>query len=974
MDRRTFLEQVLAPAGYISIRGLRADKSEGPKVKMFTSFDEADEFIAELEQEGREVYFSVATFKDNTKQSNVPNIAVLKSFFLDVDCGPGKDYATAQEGLQAAKEFCKATGLPRPTIISSGNGFHLYWILEESCGYNEWKKIGIALKQKVAALGFRFDPAVTGDGARILRVPDTMNTKDPQNPKPVTIIRIEPPIALKDFSALIPPVLDNADLSKAPLSALTKSLMGSPSPSLFSKLLTRSLKKVPVKETIKQVVMKDGVEEYEYKNKTVERSDGCPQIAHAYTERETLSEPLWWAALSIAQACTDNQEAIIQLSQGHPEFDPHEAFEKAAHSKGPRTCKEYQLLNPAMCNGCIHRDRITSPVQLGSYIELAKAEDNVREDIWHRGLQEFVEVEIPDVYPHPWARPKTGGVAYIGRPPGDDDDEEPSDELPEQLVYENDIWVKKRLNDPVDGMCLLVALILPRDGLVEFIIPQKYLNKKDKGPEVLASYGVTVMGRTMNRLLAYLMDWVKFWQKQDEVEEARAQFGFHDKNDCFVIGTREIRNDGSTMYSPPSSMTCEIAPMYETRGDLPTWKNIVNNYGKVGNEVRAFTLFASFGAPLYNFYNMGSMIIHLTNSASGVGKSTAQKVAGSVWGHPNLTLLNNSDTQNARLHRFGVLRHLPLLIDEITNIAPDELSKFAFDVSQNRGRNRMEAQSNSERRNNSSWNSLCITSGNNSLYDTLKQHKASVEGEMYRILELTVEKDDTLTKKESDYIFDQLLPDNYGLAGQLFMEYVVSNLDIVRRRLTEVQAEFDKAAGFESKQRFYSACCGAVFTGAEIAKHLGLHDIDIDAIKAWAIRTIGDIKESVAESSADDSLSSMGKFLNDYGRHMLIINGLPPQGATAGLHERPIKEPIGELYIRYEPDTKLLYIDRAAIEKWCSSRRVVVSSFLNHIDKSGILMSASAKKRLSEGTSMSGLPVPAIMVNAALLDLAHLGY
>src|SRR5699024_9028308 len=62
--------------------------------------------------------------------------------------------------------------LPQPSMtIGSGNGYHLYWILDKPAGH-ELKPIIEALANKLNA-----DTGAT-DIARVLRVPDTMNVKD----------------------------------------------------------------------------------------------------------------------------------------------------------------------------------------------------------------------------------------------------------------------------------------------------------------------------------------------------------------------------------------------------------------------------------------------------------------------------------------------------------------------------------------------------------------------------------------------------------------------------------------------------------------------------------------------------------------------------------------------------------------------------------------------------------------------------
>ena len=91
-----------------------------------------------------------------------------------------------------------------------------------------------------------------------------------------------------------------------------------------------------------------------------------------------------------------------------------------------------------------------------------------------------------------------------------------------------------------------------------------------------------------------------------------------------------------------------------------------------GNEVRAFALFLSLGAPMFKFFSLGGAILHLTNASSGVGKSTIQMVANSVWGHPTQAMLVKDDTMLSRYHRMGVVQNMILCIDELTNLPSED--------------------------------------------------------------------------------------------------------------------------------------------------------------------------------------------------------------------------------------------------------------------------------------------------------------
>ncbi len=348
----------------------------------------------------------------------------------------------------------------------------------------------------------------------------------------------------------------------------------------------------------------------------------------------------------------------------------------------------------------------------------------------------------------------------------------------------------KRLTDPDAGESLWMRLHMPKDGIREFSCPLSHVLSKDKFREVLAYQGVTAYNKKLDNLMAYVTRWVNDLQQVSEAEKARQQFGWHDNDTVFVVGNREITASGVN-YSPSSAATAEVATLYTKKGTVTEWAKVANIYNRKGNEVRAFTLFAGFGSALFKFTKLSGSIIHLTNNTSGVGKTTIQHMVNSIWGRPVETLLNQEDKYLARMHRVSVLGNLPPTIDELTNMADEEVSNMGYGMTHGRGRNRMQSQVNAERSNSLRWSLIAITSGNKSLYDQLYNLKDFPEGELMRILEFNVYKNDDMSKAESDEIFNGMY-ENYGVAGEVFMRYVIANLPEVKKMLVKIQRKFDK--------------------------------------------------------------------------------------------------------------------------------------------------------------------------------------
>jgi hypothetical protein len=931
-SRIPFLSSVLAEEGLYCVVGL---KKGAPRQTFVESIEEIDGVVDGLIAQGYDTYFGCAKYLNASEGRTAQNAKWFKAFWIDLDCGEEKPYETQVDALEALKGFVKVTGLPRPTIINSGRGVHAYWTLTAPIFYNDWKPTAEAFKKFCAVYNLKADPAVTADAARILRVPETLNYKD-SPPKAVDVMLVSPATTLSRFQEIVgigaeegePDLPFAKNVPRKVLDATTRALMGN-SVSRFGTIMRKSA-----------------------------HGKGCAQLVHIYRNQEETEEPLWRAGLSIAVNCEDGELAIHKISHGHPEYDPAETQTKADTLIGkPYKCATFHGLNPGGCDECPNRGKITSPIQIGAAIAEAKAEDNIVV-MRNAVLEEEVTVEIPE-YPFPYFRGKNGGV-YRRPLPGenkkkkdDDDDDEPQD----KLIYEYDLYVVKRLDDPDVGESLWMRLHMPKDGIKEFSCPLSSVMSRDKLRDVLSFQGVAAYNTKLDGIMAYVTRWVNELQQLTEAEKARQQFGWHENDTKFVVGNREISASG-VVYSPSSNATAEVAAAYGKKGTVSEWARVANIYAAPGNEVRAFTLFAGFGSTLFKFTKLSGAIIHLTNNGSGVGKTTIQHMVNSIWGRPVETLLNQEDKYLARMHRIAVLGSIPATIDELTNMFDEEVSNMAYSITHGRGRNRMQSQTNAERSNSLRWALIAITSGNKSLYDQLYNLKDFPEGELMRILEFSVSKNDRMSKAESDEAFNPM-HENYGVAGEVFMRYVIANLPEVKKLLLKVQRKLDKAAGFTQRERFWSATAACAITSGIITKKLGLHNIDVAAVYTWAVQELGKMRVEVRPGVVGP-LAHLGLFLNAHNNNMLIVNSTVDK--RSGLNAVPVREPRGELITRYEPDTKLLFVTTKVLREWCSETQVSYKALVDDLHRLGACQ-GSIKKAMSRGSDMSTPPVNALVID-----------
>jgi len=908
-----------------------------PDQRFVDTREEVEAAVKQLVAKKADVYFGCAKFGAQDKRTH-DNALHFQALWMDIDCGPTKGapdskghvkgYLTQEIGLQKLQEFCKSVKLPRPILVDSGYGIHAYWLLEEAISRREWEPLSKRLRDLCVENGLIVDPAVF-EASRVLRIPGTYNFKDKDNPLPVSVLNeLTTRMTYERIKELLgapEPEKEVPDYIPKGLSPMMEALLGNQI-KRFKTIMIRSAK-----------------------------DDGCQQLVHCFEHQSELEEPLWRAGLSIAAFCVDGKDAAHKLSNQYPDYDADEVERKVDYivaKGGPYTCATFERLRPGGCDECPHKGKIKSPIVLGA--EILEADDE--EVVVQTESGEEQTYQIPE-YPFPYFRGKNGGVYRKAA----DDEDEPA------LVYEHDLYVVKRMRHEEQGEVVLLRLHLPRDGVKEFSVPATSVVVKEKLREALAHQGVMQTPKQVESLLYYIMAFVKNLQYQKKAEIMRTQFGWVEKESKFIVGDREITKDG-VFYSPPSSTTKDVVQHIHTAGSLEKWKEVFNMYALPGLEPHAFAALTAFGSPLLKFTGLDGAIINVIYPYSGSGKSTTLYMCNSVIGHPKKLGAIWKDTMNTKMHMLGVMNNLANTVDEITNMTPAEFSDFAYSISQGRGKNRMKSQTNEMRVNNTSWQGITLASSNASFYEKLGLAKDSPDGEMMRVLEYRVEPNNVIDAALGKRMFDHQLLENYGHAIEIYIQWLVNNLEDAKALLAKVQARIDKQVQFTSRERFWSAVAACNITGGLIAKHLELLNFDMARINKWLVGTLGEMRIDVKPPDISPTMV-LGEFMNSYLSNALIVND--EIDARSSLIPLPTLEPKGELLIRYEPDTKDLYILASSFKRHCASRQINYKDTLAELHKMGVFIEPT-NKRMSKGMKLVAPPVRALKFNATNFDIINL--
>jgi len=592
---------------------------------------------------------------------------------------------------------------------------------------------------------------------------------------------------------------------------------------------------------------------------------------------------------------------------------------------------------------------------LGAEIEEASEADN---EVEVEVEEQVTTVRIPE-YPFPYFRGKNGGV--YKRP----DSEEEADP---ELVYEHDFYVVKRMHDKEQGEVILFKLHLPHDGVREFTVPTSSISARDDLRRCLAQRGVMAHHKSYDALAAFVITFVKNLQFQKKAEIMRTQFGWVDGDSKFVMGDKEITKDG-VFYSPPSSATENIAEKIHPKGTLEGWKTAFNMYAKPGLEANAFAALVGFASPLFKFTGLQGAIVNLIHEQAGSGKSTALYMCNSIYGDPVRLTSTYRDTFNAKMLKLGVMNHLPNTVDEITNLSGKEFSDYAYSISGGTGKDRVKGSSNELRVNNTSWQNLTLCSSNASFYEKLSASKSVADGESVRLIEFRIEPSNIISVAEGKEMFDHQLRENYGHAGEIYLQYLVNNLEYVKDSFKKVQARLDKEVQFTSRERFWSATCACIITAGLVAKKLELHEFDMKAIYEWIKRMLGEMRNEVKAPQQDSPTAALGDFINAHIGNILVVNG--EADARTSMVAMPLMEPKNELLIRYEPDTKELYIAAKQFKDFCVRQQLNYKTTIKKLE--GVkVYKESMNKRMAKGMKIVSPPIRALKFDASASDFLHI--
>lgn len=269
--------------------------------------------------------------------------------------------------------------------------------------------------------------------------------------------------------------------------------------------------------------------------------------------------------------------------------------------------------------------------------------------------------------------------------------------------------------------------------------------------------------------------------------------GWHE--DSYIMPSGETitaaDKDPAIIYNGDTSQ----AKAYQPNGELTDWQQNIARYA-VGNSRLCLALGASFAAPLLSLLNEESGGFHLMGDSSD-GKTTAAKVALSVWGKPSGSLLSWSGTKIGFSNTAAARNDGLLVLDEIGQASPHVIGDTVYSVMN--GINKVQGAKQGGNRALSRWKVMMFSTGEKTPDSILKHHKGDWNaGQAARLPSIRAAAQygiyDTLHGFEDGALLSEHIAQSaekyHGTAGRLFIQQLLDDLEQAKQQATERMAAF----------------------------------------------------------------------------------------------------------------------------------------------------------------------------------------
>ena len=775
-----------------------------------TSAEQAERAAHEISRRGWDAYFAPAAFCGQyRRQADAVDVG---SLWVDLDCGEGKAYDGPKEALAALLTWCRANNVPDPThIVGSGYGLHCYWRLDAPVPHDVWKPVAVQLKRALRVGGVHADPARTADAASILRVPGTLNHKDPQAPRPVKLLKDAPDaVRLEDFANSLPAVGPQRVVEPARTDEWGVEVRHAPLP-----------------EGDAPVIL-----------------SRCQQLRHYRDQKGVVEEPLWRAALSVLKRCKDGDYYCHETSRGDPRYNAAETQAKADNTEGPATCQHFADVRPGGCDGCPFAGKVTSPVQIAPAVEPAAA---------------------PSPDGEPWRVSRAGrytiqsGGVWFAPPAAPDAEPEPPVHVADYPLWVVEVRERVKLHtEQTDGSASLLEWVSVDGRVKRGMLPMTVLFDATRLRDWLAEAGLAVATWDFKLMKNFISKLTVDSLRSRGVVRYHESLGWYEDNTSFVVGDRKVTGDGTEdaliQNSNPIARLSRPA-----NGSLEGWTAAVNRMAKLSLHKHAFALLASLGSPLLELTGRQSAVLSLAG-ISAAGKTVSMRLGMSVWGNPDLLVQGAQSSIKAVERQLSLHRHVPMALDETTQYTAKQMASLVYMAANGTGDAKLRRDGSN--RDVGAWRNLTYVTTNRAILDWSQQQ--ITEAHRRRVLELfftdPMDREDGLALYNAGNL-------HYGLACEPYMRAVIKLRDRIPAMVERAERDIAREYNLPDSQRFGLWTLAAAKVGGAIAQAAGLFKLPLDAIIHTAALALHENANTTVRAD-EVAMDAITEWLSEHNDHI----------------------------------------------------------------------------------------------------------
>lgn len=900
-----------------------------------------------------EIYFCLSTQVRTGVSTNgkarahrhADQATALKSIWMDIDVkDDGKSYASLDEAMTALNTFLWDASLPFPSaLVKSGGGLHVYWISDKAMTPAEWWPFAHGLKAEALRLGFKIDAGITGDAARVLRVPGTFNNKIPDQPRPVVLMHLGQDY---NFAEDLHHIAAKAPVRAAPVADVTATVI----PAAFDVSHWPPSVVVGLPDPMADNLA-TGIRTLDLPLDPTEMEKLCLHFKDvAATHGKDSGQGLWALDMLSATFMADGTQKAHEWSDGYPTYSHGETQakyeEKLMVSKrtGWPGCSAFEA-EGVKCQTCPFYQKIKSPLNLAKQITPPVG------TVARAAPPPPIDLDLPDGY----TVDNKGQICVISSK----ETKGGTVETIEPLFF-----CKLRNFMPQSGdRRLNFETSLDLNKWTVVTIPEALIGSDSKLIQALWTGGVKT-NPNQERKVRHFMS--SFLAKLDAAKTRpnSISYGWLEGPEGglpigFAYNGRVYLADGREQTSGASD--AKMDRFYSPKGNPDAWHKALAVVTVQHHAALEAIIAVAFGAPLMRFTGQYNGAVWPYSHDSAAHKSTSVDIGAAVWGSPQETKERVGASIKGVFRKMGYLRNLPIFYDEINEPAKlDSMRETLGELTEGGGGTKL--QSDRTFHDRETWQTLVLSASNKSLIDNILRTHPDTNAALERVYEFQVEKrGDTLPFHEVSRLIGDL-DTNYGHMGIKYAQYLGTHVEEVSHMMDATMRRLEDLTKPDSRERFRAFIVGTLYVGATIANRLGA---TFNLSELWEYLVTEFIRQrrminsaAVVAGSQLNTANTLSRFIKAATRNVLWIRRLPIKRAgqpeAISFVAGPSAVRPDPIHIRYAITDRIMQFSKAKFSEWLKvqdqSARPIIAALEHHYG------AFEERVTLSAGSGVAGGP------------------